>query len=1123
LRRKAQRYERLLQTITDYIYMVEVQNGQAVGTFHGPGCAAVTGYESEEYAADPLLWQRMVHPDDREFVVEQSNRVLHGEDVASFEHRIIHKDGSIRWVSNTPVSHYDSSGLLVSYDGVIKDITAVRVTTESLRRSTADLQAIIERNADAIVVASDGITCFANPAAAELFGYARDELLGVELGLPIVVGERTVVDIVQHGNHRIAEMQAVEIEWGGFSAVLASFHDITLRKQFEDELERRIDERTNMLQCATVRLLEELTRRECAEQALRESEARFRGIVENSTDGIGMTDEEGHIIVWNRGIETISGLSYSEVCGRPFWDVLFQLFPEETRSPEILADYVARFKAFLKTGYTRWDNQLYEHSYQRADGKQIYVQHLVFSIKTDRGFQLAFVARDITQQKQAELERRRALEVAESATRTRANFLAKMSHEIRTPLNAVCGMTSLLLDTTLNPEQHDFVHTIRTSSDALLAVINDFLDFSKLEASRVELEHQPFLLHNCIEDALDLLAPKAAEKNLDLTYLVSDDVPAVVVGDDVRLRQILVNLLSNAVKFTDQGEVVVEVTGNGAQGTGYEHRHDDQQNTYHQSPITCHLAVRDTGIGIPADQVECLFQPFTQAETSTTRRYGGTGLGLTISKHLAELMGGTIWIESTEGEGSTFHLTIQVEQAAPDITPETLMPATRANHSFSTNEKGAVLRDKRVLLVDDNATNRFVLERQTRSWGMHPLVAASGAEALELLNQEHPVDLVVLDMHMPHMDGLQLAGAIRQWEQTRASNQGDTHASPNNPVPIVLYTSITYKHEAMRRASAFITTFLTKPIKPAILRATLIHICCGEPLQHGTEPVSRQTHTFPLSSSARPRIPLRILLAEDNTINQKVALAMLHRLGYQADVAMNGMDVLEAVARQPYDVILMDVEMPGMDGIETTRHLREVVAAAQIPHIIAMTAHALQGDRQWLLDSGMDEYISKPVCVEELAARLHRLNHRADTHLDSTQEVAESSGEAFSPPQPHASDLPLLDHTVLARFATLVGTTGDDLVEELIRIYLADTPRLLKEIHQAVERGSIEEYTRALHTLKSSSAQLGAARLAELCKVAERQGQSEDEHEKTRHIEQIEAEYARVQAVLKNKEERNKQ
>jgi two-component system, sensor histidine kinase and response regulator len=744
-----------------------------------------------------------------------------------------------------------------------------------------------------------------------------------------------------------------------------------------------------------------ITKQKRAEKVLRDSQALYSSLVENLPVSVFRKDLEGHIVFGNR--------RYCETLGRPLEELLgktdFDLFP-----PELAEKYRKDDASVLATG-EGWED-VEEH--RKPNGAMIYVHVLKTPVRDAEGNVTGIQGMfwDVTARKQAEAALEVAKEAAEAANRAKSDFLANMSHEIRTPMNAIIGMTELVLDTQLTDSQQDYLKMVRESGDSLLALINDILDFSKIEAGKLELESVPFDLHESLGDTMKSLAMRAHSKGLELACEIKPDVPGRLVGDPVRLRQIVVNLVGNAVKFTDTGEVVLTV--------GHESRSDGE--------VVLHFAVSDTGIGIPEDKAAHIFDAFEQADSTTTRRFGGTGLGLAISSRLVESMGGQIRVESRVGQGSTFHFTAKFPVATGDTpTGPTLKPA--------------VIRDTPVLIVDDNATNCRILREMLGNWGMRPTTAESVREALPLLRGAHqagePYAMVLTDANMPDVDGFTLAKQIKD--------------DPMLGSTIIMMLTSGDRHGDVTRCEELgLAAYLLKPIKQSELFDAIV-------LALGVAEVEDDSSSKATAEEVAQLRPLRVLLAEDSLVNQRLAVGLLEKYGHTVVVACHGREAVATLQSQSFDVILMDVQMPEMDGFEATVAVRdqEKRTGHHIP-IVAMTAHAMKGDRERCLAAGMDGYVSKPIRAAQL---LQVIESVLAPHEETTA----------------TSDSPPTDKSVVDWFEALEATEGDrDLLLITVEAFLEESPRLLATIRDAITEDAMAKLETAAHALRGTLRFFGA-------------------------------------------------
>ncbi len=798
----------------------------------------------------------------------------------------------------------------------------------------------------------------------------------------------------------------------------------------------------------------DVTERKKIEEQLAYERDLLRSLLDTIPDRIYFKDAASRFLRCSQSMARRMGLSDArEVMGKTDFDY---------HPPAAAQEYYQEEQRIILTG------KPLVNKLQRTvdpDGKETWTTATKVPVYNRHGTitGLVGISRDITQLKEAEEALERARDAALEHARVKSEFLANMSHEIRTPMHAIVGMADLLLGTPLSPEQREYVETLRSGIDTLLKLINDILDFSKAEAGKLTIESIDYDLREVIESTADLLAERAHRKGVELAYWIDPALPTSLRGDPVRLRQVLTNLVSNAIKFTERGEVVIRA--------GLEKGEDGRPRL--------RLSVTDTGIGIPARAAGSMFKAFTQADGSTTRKYGGTGLGLAISKQLVELMQGQIGVESAPSQGSCFWIAL----------PLPALPAPARARPLLLGGPGA-----RLLVVDDNAVSRQFLDEQLALWGVPHQSAGSALEAMDILRKAaragQPFAAALLDMQMPEMDGLTLARAIKADPLIAGVN-------------LVLLTSLCSRLDREDRVSSGIRICLAKPPKQARLFEALSTVLAASPEPSEAEPASQDSapSARPAGGSAASR--LRVLLAEDNPVNQRLALRQLEKLGYAADAVMNGNEAVEAAARTAYDVILMDCQMPELDGYEATRQIRQrekdgAPASRRRAHIIALTANALGDDRARGLEAGMNDYLTKPVRMEDLSRALGRAGPLGPAAEASRNRAADEG----------------LDTTVLASLRELAEPGRPDPVRELVELFLRDSTPKVDSLQNLAGLRKAGELKAAAHSLKGSSNNLGARRLAGMLQEIENAAKAGKWEDLEDLLPRVRSEFHRVQERL---------
>jgi two-component system sensor histidine kinase/response regulator len=940
---------------------------------------------------------------------------------------------------------------------VLRDITERKRDEEKIRQ----LSRAVEQSPVSIVITdTQGAIEYANATFSRVTGYTLDEVRGKNPR--VLKGGTTSREVYRQLWQTISQGR----EWHG---------ELHNRKKTGElywefaSISPLLDTQGRITHFLAVK--EDITERKRAEDALAAGEARMRAITDSAQDAILMMDPEGRVSYWNPAAERIFGYAHDEAIGKNLHQIIVPQHYHEAHH--------AALPVFLKTGQGAVMGKTLDLQALRKDGKEISVQLSLSAVQLDGAWHAVGLLRDITDRKRVEealLETNQHLEEAtaranemavqaEMASAAKSEFLANMSHEIRTPMNGVLGMIGLLLDTDMTGDQRRYAQTVRASGETLLALINDILDFSKIEARKLDLETLDFDLHNLLDDFAGIMAMRAHEKGLVLGCVVAPEAPPDLRGDPGRLRQILINLTANAIKFTSQGEVIIRTT----------------LVTETPTEVQLRFAVRDNGIGIPSDKLGRLFTKFSQVDSSTTRTYGGTGLGLAISKQLAEMMGGEIGVESQPGQGSEFWFTVRLGKQLSQA------PAAATVHTD--------LRGVRVLVVDDHPVNREILLVLSKSWGLRPAQAVDGPSALQALvqakAQNDPFAIAVLDMQMPGMDGISLGRAIK--------------ADPNlEATRLVMCTSLGQMSSDQRWEEAGFVGSLTKPVRRQELHAALQSAFSGK------KTVASQATSTPVFAPGPGKSPARILVAEDNITNQQVAVGILRKLGLRAEVAANGAEAVKALETIPYDLVLMDVQMPELDGLEATRRIRDLqsrVLNHQVP-IIAMTAHAMRSDRERCLQAGMDDYLTKPIQVPALAALLEKwLKPEGKDGQSLEEDEAKKKGNH----SPLRAGIPVFDR------AGLMARVMDD--EELAQVvmdgFLEELPGQIQQLKHQVATGETGQVEQLAHKIKGAAATVGADALCLVASAMEQAGKAGDLALISARMPELEAQFNALKEALK--------
>jgi len=996
--------ENVIESLTHPFYVIDVADhtiktansaARACGLSEGASCHALAHGRSAPCETDGLVCP-----------IEEVKRTKRP---VSLEHVHQGEDGATRTVEVHGYPIFDGDGNVVQMIEYILDITERKEMEEQLRKLT---RAIEQSPVTVVITDTDGTIEYVNPDFTRLTGYSPEEAVGQSPRI-LRSGEQSpefyeeLWNTIKSGN-----------EWHG------EFHnkkkDGTL---FWESASIAPVKNEKGLVTHFVAVKEDITERKMLAERLREETDFISAVLDTAGALILVLDPEGRITKFNRTGEEKSGYPADEIRGKLFEEVFLD------------SDDDGYFRSIfdnLLEGLSPID---FEHYCTMKNGSRRLISWTNTSVLDAEGTvrSVVSIGMDVTERKLVEEQLARARTAAEEATKAKSEFLANMSHEIRTPMNGIMGMIGLAMDTTLTEEQSEYLELAKTSADSLMTIINDILDFSKIEAHKIELEEIEFDLIELMGSLAKVLVVETREKGLEMIVDIDPMLQSTMTGDPTRLRQVISNLVKNAVKFTEEGHVQLKVAQEASELPG---------------TVKVHFTVEDTGIGIPDDKLSAIFETFAQADGSTTRRYGGTGLGLTISKNLVDIMGGDIWVESEVGRGSAFHFTATFG---------------KGGEGFKLSSLGKEnMRGLRVLVTDDNAVNRKILRRLVESWGMTFGEAEDGPGCLEKLNRARAAgeewQLLLLDYQMPGMDGIEVVENIRD---------------AGIDIDIVMLSSSDLSKSRDRLAELGVSEYMLKPVNPAQLSISIINLTAGVIKSGRAKDIGAGG-----PEELTPDIPhgTRILLAEDNPVNQKLAIRLLEKIGLDPTAVENGAEALKALAEEKYDVVLMDIQMPEMDGIEATKRIREMERenGGHVP-IVALTAHAMKGDMERFMDAGMDDYLSKPLSSERLYQAISKYAKTAEAAVEERRETA-----------PLASDVPLLD---IAGMKDRIG--GDDeLVRELLGIYLEDSPDTLARIEKAIGENDLEGLRFAAHSLKGMSANVSAGAVREAAYELEEAGAS---------------------------------